>query len=216
MNAKTPHRLLRLDIDPVIQRAEQLAEQVRRDLPSHSGHHPRGSGHRRGGPRGQTRGPRAAPPVGLAPPAGRLCGGRPAAVRRCGSIGTSSTSRRCASPLPKEDAMQLRERLSHAGRVRFENNAHRGLAGKPAVAAEQQGRIWRSSRAGFRCLRICHDFRIPAPEVVLYLVRGMKMEQSARRATDHDFVGGSGQPHCGPGFCPLPVEDQDEPGAIPV
>ena len=37
MNAKNPHRLLRLDIDPVIQRAEQLAEQVRRDLPSHSG-----------------------------------------------------------------------------------------------------------------------------------------------------------------------------------
>ncbi len=37
MNAKTPHRLLRLDIDPVIQRAEHLAEQVRRDLPSHGG-----------------------------------------------------------------------------------------------------------------------------------------------------------------------------------
>jgi hypothetical protein len=180
MNSTNPHRLLRLDIDPVIQRAEQLAEQVRRDLPGHSGLIRAAQGVVEAAQEAKRVARALRRPWGLH----RL----PAAFAAVALLLFGAwiywnffhvATLRIA--VPEEDAVQLRERLSHVGRVKFAITATEGsreglqlLLGDKADLAFVQGGIPLPDDLPRR--------QNPAPELVLYFVRqGRQHPQDVRR-----------------------------------
>lgn len=125
MNAKTPHCLLRLDIDPVIQRAEHLAEQVRRELPSHGGIIRAAQGIAEAAHEAKRVARTLRRPWGLH----RLPAAFAAVALLLFAVWIYWNFFHVATlriALPREDAMQLHERLAHSGRVRFEKTLTEG------------------------------------------------------------------------------------------
>ena len=180
MNAKTPHRLLRLDIDPVIQRAEQLAEQVRRELPSHGGiiraaqgiaeaaHEAKRVARALRRPWGLHRLPAAFAAVALLL----------FAVWIYWNFFYVATLR---IALPKEDAMQLHERLAHGGRVRFEKTLTEGSRESLQLLLNNQVDL-AFIQGGIPVPDDLPRRQNPSPELVLYFVRqGVNHPQDIRR-----------------------------------
>lgn len=180
MTTQAPHRLLRLEIDPVIQRAEHLAEHVQRELPTHSGII------------------RAAQGVaGAAHEAKRVARAlrRPWGIHRLPALFLAVALvlfggwvywnflhvATLTLALPEEDARQLHERLARSGRVRFQKvvtegsreSVQRLAAGTVDLAFVQGG------------IPIADDLprlQNPSPEVVLYFVRqGVRHPSQVRR-----------------------------------
>ena len=169
MTSQGAHRLLRLEIDPVIQRAEHLAEHVERELPAHSGiiraaqgvaqaaHEAKRVARALRRPWGLHRLPALFLAVALL-----LFGGW--VYWNFLHVATLTIA------LPEEDAIQLRERTARSGRVRFQKRTTEGsregaqllLEGKVDLAFVQGG------------IPIAEDLprlQNPRSEVVLYFVR---------------------------------------------
>lgn len=180
MNAKTPHRLLRLDIDPVIQRAEQLAEQVRRELPSHGGiiraaqgiaeaaHEAKRVARALRRPWGLHRLPAAFAAVALLL----------FAVWIYWNFFYVATLR---IALPREDSLQLYERLTHGGRVRFEKTLTEGSRESLQLLLSNQVDL-AFIQGGIPVPDDLPRRQNPSPELVLYFVRqGVNHPKDIRR-----------------------------------
>ncbi len=169
MSSSKTHRLLRLEIDPVIQRAEHLAEHVQRELPAHAGiiraargvaeaaHEAKRVARVLRRPLGLHRLPAMFLAVALL-----LFGGW--AYWNFFHVATLTVA------LPEEDASQLRERLTRSGRVRFWPRITEGsresvqlLAGGKVDLAFVQG--------GIPLAADLPRLQSPRSEVVLYFVR---------------------------------------------
>jgi len=169
MSSPKTHRLLRLEIDPVIQRAEHLAEHVQRELPAHAGiiraawgvaeaaHEAKRVARALRRPLGLHRLPAMFLAVALL-----LFGGW--VYWNFFHVATLTVA------LPEEDASQLRERLSRSGRVRFLPTITEGsresvqlLAAAKVDLAFVQG--------GIPLAADLPRLQSPSSEVVLYFVR---------------------------------------------
>ena len=180
MDAQTPHRELRLEIDPVIQRAEHLAEQVQRDLPSHSGiiraargiadaaHEAKRIARALRRPWGLHRLPAAFAAVALL-----LFGGW--IYWNFFHVATLRIA------LPKEDAIQLRERLAHEGRVRLETITTEGSRENVQLLSENKIDL-AFVQGGIPLPDDLPRRQNPSPELVLYFVRqGVQHPGQVRR-----------------------------------
>ena len=159
MNAKTPHRLLRLDIDPVIQRRSSWRNRSGGSCPVTADIIRAAQGIAEAAHEAK-RVARHAPPVGAAPLAGRL----PALALLLfafGSIGTSSMSQRCTSPCPKKTRCNC-SRLAHGGRVRFEKTLTEGSRESLQLLLNNQVDL-AFIQGGIRFPTICLAARTPVP-----------------------------------------------------
>lgn len=179
-SAESQHRPLRLDIDPVIRRAEHLAEQVHRELPGHDGLIRAAAGIAEAAHEAKRVARALRRPWGLH----RL----PAAFAALALLAFGgwiywnffhAATLRIA--VPAEDATQLRERLAHAGRVKFAITV---------TAGSRQGlQLLLSDKADLTFVQggipLPDDLprrQNPTPELVLYFVRqGVQHPQGVRR-----------------------------------
>jgi len=169
MTSRSAHRLLRLEIDPVIQRAEQLAEHVQRELPAHAGiiraaqgvaeaaHEAKRVARALRRPLGLHRLPAMFLAVALL-----LFGGW--VYWNFFHVATLMVA------LPEEDASQLRERLSRSGRVRFQPRITEGS--RESVQLLLDGKVDLAFvQGGIPLAADLPRLQNPSAEVVLYFVR---------------------------------------------
>lgn len=169
MTSQAPHRPLRLEIDPVIQRAEELVAQVQRELPAHPGiirasqgvaaaaHEAKRVARALHRPWGLHRLPALFLAVALL-----LFGGW--VYWNFLHVATLTIA------LPEEDAIQLRERLACSGRVRFRQRITEGSRENAQLLHE--GKVDLAFvQGGIPLAADLPRLQNPRPEMVLYFVR---------------------------------------------